>query len=302
MKLRRLIAPAVIVPQQEKGKAFRHPVCLGAGSIIALVDTPALSPITGKADEITVRLVDPRHNPHEFVGFIATRTPLSPITPGKALHSVLGTSDDRVGPWDQLRQQMMRTPGWSALRWLSRFGAQAKHVPLLHAVIRELGGRITPTEQNDPMSTVVRALRIILRKEITMKDIKESRDMSPVTSKKAAAAAAAAPEKTPAKKSSGKKRSLVAKAARSASTTKSKKKGEKKPAPRVGARGPRSPYAGMTIIRLAKEDPNTPETAGAESWACIKKGMTYEDFVKAGGRRADIPKWVKRKNIKMVQK
>jgi hypothetical protein len=54
------------------------------------------------------------------------------------------------------------------------------------------------------------------------------------------------------------------------------------------ARGRTSSLAGKTIVKLSADNPRREGTNGWKSWNLIKEGMTYEQFVAAGGRRVDL--------------
>jgi hypothetical protein len=149
---------------------------------------------------------------------------------------------------------------------LEKFGG--KSVPLLHAVIRELGGRVP--KSNDPIVAVRIVLRLITgnKEGITMA-AKETAVASRKSSKK------------------GKKGSSKKVAAKSTSN------GESNGPGRV------SMYSGKTIIRLEKVNPRREDTHGFNSWNLLKKGMTYEQFITAGGRRVDLAWDIMKGNVKL---
>jgi hypothetical protein len=53
-------------------------------------------------------------------------------------------------------------------------------------------------------------------------------------------------------------------------------------------RGRTSSLAGKTIVKISAENPRREGTNGWKSWNLIKAGMTYEQYVAAGGRRVDL--------------
>ena len=65
---------------------------------------------------------------------------------------------------------------------------------------------------------------------------------------------------------------------------------------------PRRPsqFSGRKLTKLAKDNPRQKGTWGWKSWNLIKNGMTYEDYLKAGGRRNDLAWDVARKRIKVA--
>lgn len=56
------------------------------------------------------------------------------------------------------------------------------------------------------------------------------------------------------------------------------------------APGPRSDNAGKKIYRLVKGNPRREGSIGYASFALIRDGMTYEEYIEAGGRAGDV-KW-----------
>lgn len=64
-----------------------------------------------------------------------------------------------------------------------------------------------------------------------------------------------------------------------------------------GRRGRPSEFAGKVITRLVKENPRREGTFGYKSFALIKDGMTYEDYLAKGGRREDLAWDVERKYV-----
>lgn len=53
---------------------------------------------------------------------------------------------------------------------------------------------------------------------------------------------------------------------------------------------PRRPsqFSGRKITKLVKDNPRQKGTHGFRSFALIKNGMTYEQYLAAGGRRNDL--------------
>lgn len=54
------------------------------------------------------------------------------------------------------------------------------------------------------------------------------------------------------------------------------------------APGPRSSKAGKKIYKLVKDNPRREGTAGHKSFALIRNGMSYEEYIEAGGRATDL--------------
>jgi hypothetical protein len=312
MKLRRLIAPALAVPRQESSGGHRAPTLLAPGSVVALIEPRPISPITNTTDEIAVQFKDELGR--VTTGFLAARTPLNENVRSRELKFVAFDYIDRVNAWDNLRVNISRHPGWTALKWLAVFGMQQKYLPHLHAVAREFGATKLPVD--DPATTVLRVVRLITGKEITMKTlIKQSRDMQPVVAKKTK------DEQTNGKKHSKKHRAIevdddeddapvttkkhkVGKGKKpNLSSSTVKEKAEPKQTPKhFGARGPRSKFAGRVIKPTVSKDPNTPNSKGADSWALLGKSISYEKFIKQGGRQGDLRRWLSKKHVKLIER
>jgi hypothetical protein len=84
--------------------------------------------------------------------------------------------------------------------------------------------------------------------------------------------------------------------------TKTKKMTEAPIAPTTekSARGRTSSLAGKTLVKLSAENPRREGTNGWKSWNLISEGMTYEQFIAAGGRRVDLAWDIKAGNIELV--
>ena len=61
-----------------------------------------------------------------------------------------------------------------------------------------------------------------------------------------------------------------------------------------------SAFSGKIIRRLVKENPRRKGTHGHKSWNLLKNGMTYEQYIEAGGRRGDLAWDAERKNVELV--
>jgi len=66
--------------------------------------------------------------------------------------------------------------------------------------------------------------------------------------------------------------------------------------------GRTSAFSGKTITKLVDENPRREGTFGYKSFALIKNGMTYEDYIAKGGRRQDLAWDVDRKFVKVSGK
>lgn len=257
MRYRRLLAPAVVIPKQT-GHAFWQPQVLMEGAVVGVMKKNSPSSITGKANEITVKWRDAAKR--DTLGWLAKNTPMDNKMSKKEL-SRGGAGEVRVAAWDTVRKRIGTSPGWDAKTWICSFAET--NLPLLHAVIRELGGKVPKTD--DQFAAISRAVKLTTGEDITMKDATKS------------------------KKTSGKK---------GGKKTSTKKTSTKK-AKRSGGPGRTSAFAGKRIIRLVKENPRRAGTRGYKSWRVIKKGMVYEDFLKAGGNRGALAKEVRLGRVKL---
>ncbi len=57
---------------------------------------------------------------------------------------------------------------------------------------------------------------------------------------------------------------------------------------------------GKRIVRLTKENPRRAGGKGYKSWNLLKKGMTYEQFIAAGGRHTDLAWDISHGNVKLI--
>jgi hypothetical protein len=260
MKYRRLLAPAIVVPKQRDGEKFVTGQLLTEGSVVCVMKKNQLSAVTGKPNEITVRWKDA--SGREMFGWLAKNTPMDGVVKKKELSR--GSGDIRVTGWDTVRLRMSSHPGWDIKKWVCTFAEQ--NVPLLHAVIRELGGKVPKSD--DPFVAIKLVVKLSTGEGITM----------------------ATAEKTKAKAKSSKK-SKTAKSSKKSSTKKTSK--AKSNAGRTSA------FAGLRIVRTQKENPRREGSTGFDSWNLIKKGMTYEEFLKAGGDSGCLRTEVAAGRIKM---
>lgn len=269
MKYRRLTAPVIVVPKQEEGRPFWQGQALTQGSVIAVMNKNQPSSVTGKPNEITVRWKDAAGR--ESLGWIAKNSPMDNQVPKKSLSR--GAGDVRVTGWDTVRYRLSCHPGWDIKKWVCTFADQ--NIPLLHAVIRELGGKVPKSD--DPFEAIKRVVKLTTGEDITMAQAEKTREKSKTSSKKSRKDRTT---KASAKKSGGRK-----------------SRGSKKAA--ANGAGRTSQFAGLRIVRLQKENPRREGSEGWKSWNVIKKGMTYEEFIKAGGSAGSLRKEVANGRIKM---
>ena len=65
-------------------------------------------------------------------------------------------------------------------------------------------------------------------------------------------------------------------------------------------KGRSSQFAGLTITRTYETNPRRANSLGHTSYEVIVDGMTYEDYIAAGGRGADILYGVKKGHLTLA--
>lgn len=70
--------------------------------------------------------------------------------------------------------------------------------------------------------------------------------------------------------------------------------------PGTGQRGRTSQFAGKVIKMIVTENPRREGTFGYKSWEVMRDGMTFEDYIAAGGRRKDLAWDISYGRVKMV--
>lgn len=212
MNLRRLLAPALVVPLHEPSWMLAQrwtPQALGVGSVVELISGAMISPITGKVNEIYVKWIDVVER--EVKGWLAADTPMD-VKAQKLLNI---RSDLTLSPWDVVREKIalkeMLAKDWFILEG-------PNHADLLHAVVRELGGKSKKTD--DINEVIIRVVRLTTKENITMSDITEAKDAAAAVTKSKSSGSKKGAGKKSAKKSKGSKKSVgAAPRARSMSRT-----------------------------------------------------------------------------------
>ncbi len=251
----KLLAPAVVVPEQIPQRPFWSAQHLGVGAIVSIRPQVHRSPLTHRKNELYVRWADVVGRVTH--GWLAEGTPVRKVSNSVAIrHQSIGY-EDRVSAWNTLRFHIARAPHWNLIDWLCQFGFL--HLPLLHAVIRELGGAVPRSD--DPLTTITRLARLITHKEHHMKVVQKD---APKTVKRTVAS-----------------------------------KNNTKTVQTAAPKGRASEFTGQRIIRLKKENPRREGSKGYQSWEVIEKGMTYEQYIEAGGRRVDLAWDIAHGNIRM---
>lgn len=270
MKYKRILVPAIVIPKQEEGRPYWQGQALPEFSVVGVMKNNQPSPITKRKNEILVRWKDVAGR--ETLGWLAKNTPMDDKMSKKELSRGIG--EIRLGAWDAVRSRISAHPTWTAKKWLCAFADT--NLALLHAVIRELGGKVPKSD--DPFLAIRQSLKLITGEDITMKEAAESKKNTKLTKKNG-------------KKSTKK------------SNKKEKKTGKKKSSKKAARRAGRtSGFAGMRIVRVGqwiKENPRREGSTGYESWNKIKKGMTYEEFIKAGGNPGSLRVEVAKGRVKM---
>jgi hypothetical protein len=88
-------------------------------------------------------------------------------------------------------------------------------------------------------------------------------------------------------------------AAKKGSARKTTTSAAKTPRKRAEGAGRTSAFSGKRITRQTKDNPRREGTFGFKSFALIKDGMTYEDYIAKGGRRKDLDWDVKHGFVKV---
>ena len=272
MKYMRLLEPSVIVPQHDG--SHKNPLDMSAGSIVGVMKHNKPSLVTGRANEVYVRW---QETPKRVgMGWLPKTARLVRSVNTKSLRFIPRQGDDRLTAWDTLRYAALIHKGWTVRRWLEEIGDV--QVPLIHAVIRELGGKVPRSD--DPRLAIRLALKQINPKENT----NMSRNRAEIEEQDE--------DVTPTKSSKKSKKGK----------TSSKKASSKKESTREGGPGRTSMYSGKVIVKLVKENPRREDTHGYNSWELLRKGMTYEQYIEAGGRRVDLAWDILKKNVKLVKR
>ena len=60
-------------------------------------------------------------------------------------------------------------------------------------------------------------------------------------------------------------------------------------------------FGGKKIKKLAEENPFKPGSLIAKAYKLMRDGMTYEEYLAAGGRRIDLADAVKQGKVKLVK-
>lgn len=274
MKWMRVREPVVVVPRQEPGLRLRMiPQILSRGTIVGVMKKRLPSVVTGRTDEIYVKWLDARGSVR--MGWLPKIALLTRST--MSLLHVAGNREDMPTSWDLLRLRMFMQEGWPIDKWLEKFGSL--NVPLLHAVIRELGGKVPRSD--DPRLATRLVLNLIKPKRNT------------TMSKNRAEIEEQDEDETPTPRKTSKSKTAKKGAA--------KKSASKKAVKREGGPGRTSMYSGKRIVKLVKDNPRREDTHGYNSWELLRKGMTYEQYIEAGGRRVDLAWDILKGNVKLAK-
>lgn len=82
-------------------------------------------------------------------------------------------------------------------------------------------------------------------------------------------------------------------------TKKATKKTAKKAVKKASTAGRKSKWAGKKIVKVSKENPRREGTVGHKSFSLIKSGMTYDQYIAAGGRRQDLAFDIQHKYVEL---
>lgn len=270
-----LMHPMVIVPEDHEEKV----VIADAGSIVFLCDQRVMyreriSPITRRADEILVQYGKASEPKFGWLTHKLDPKSMKPSTGPTFL--VRKKDEDAVSAWERVRLMVGRSrkndpTNWVA-PWLATHGG--KHQKTLREVTREFGGK--PKKGEGTEARCVRLFSLILHTELDMATAKSSKSKKS-TKKGKSTKSSKTSKKTAAKKSAGKKKS-------SADPLRITKK--------------QNDYVIKTLV---KENPRKAGTQKAKVWNKLKKGMTVAEFVKKGGSRSAVRRYVESGWVKLVR-
>jgi hypothetical protein len=257
-----LMQPMVIVPDALDGK----PVIADAGSIVELLDQRILyrdriSPITKRADELLVHYGKAKT---PSLGWLTNMHGAKAMKPSRG-PVFLVNSRDEVGliAWEKLRLKVARVRKPGVQTWIVPWLMKhGKQYPReLREVTRFFGGKPIKNEE----------LSVRVRRLFTLIYGTEAFDMATKTAKSKKAKASAKVSKKTSKKAKPSKDQVTAK---------------------------QDEYV---IRRLVKENPRRAGSEKAKIWAKLKKGMTVGEFVKKGGTRGAVRKYVENGWAKLLK-
>jgi hypothetical protein len=319
--LRTLHAALVVIPEPEKGRPFWGAQMLGPNSVVELAGT-GISPLTGDRTEIRVRWRD--HAGRVTFGYLARTADkwLSPyVDKGVTAPRFVSALQAPLSAWDRVRHAGGQTEGWRIGQWLATFPSPSR-VPLFHAAIRELGGKVPassePVLAAKLLSRLTNPSHVAATNEDTTmastktskstKSTKSTKAATPAKSTKAAKPAKASAEEAPALEALTAEPTKPAKASKTAKVPATKADEGKAPAKtkRTATAEPTaqpgrvSQFAGKVIVKLVDSNPRREGTNGYHSFSLIRKNMTYEQFIAAGGRRQDLVWDINKGNAKLI--
>lgn len=275
MRYMRLVEPTLVIVEQKQGLPYWSPHALARGTVVGVMQHTKPSVVTGRKDEIYVRWHDVVGR--ASMGWLPKKVQLTRSNL-KELKYVTWNPEGKLTSWDTLREHVFFNKGWTLVQYLNKF-ADKETVPLLHAVIRELGGKVPRSD--DPRL----AIRLVLKHVNPKENINMSKNR---------AVAEQDEDVTPVKASKKGKKGTAKKSA-------AKKSVSKKAAKREGGPGRTSMYSTKRIIKLVKTNPRREDTHGYNSWELLRKGMTYEQYIEAGGRRVDLAWDILKGNVKLAK-
>lgn len=225
-----------------------------------------VSPITRNADEV---LVHYGKSNKVKLGWLAVGTKLKSV---KGPTFLVQTRDSNtVKGWDAMRLLISnaRAKYSNVAEWLA--ANREVQRPLIREVIRQFGGKVLKSHDND--TRVKNLLSLILHTEI---------------------------EEMPATKKVTKK---VPKSSKKEAATKVVKKAKKSKADSNGTERVGHAIDGHIIKRLTEggKSPFREGSAKEKEWRAIKKGMTVGELVEKGGRRGNVNFYVRKGWVKLLR-
>jgi hypothetical protein len=273
------MVPMVIVPDDANGKT----VVADAGTIIKLADQHTLyrnrvSPVTRRADELLIHYGKAKT---PTLGWITHLHGSKAMKPSRGPTFLVTTKqDDALMAWEKMRLKVgrARKPGTQMwiVPWLMKYGKA--HPRELREVTRFFGGK--PIANEEWKARVKRLFTLIYGTE--------EFDMATEKGKKHKKTA---PQEEPRTKKRGKK----------SSKKPGKKAKQAKPSRVSGSDRITVKHDAHVIKRLVQENPRRAGSQKAKVWDKLKKGMTVGEFVKKGGNRGAVRKYIEHGWIKLLK-
>lgn len=254
----RVMQSTSLIPDVMDNKHTLWPsVWIGAESVVQIAE-PKRSPVTDDYAEPYVRWITPKGD--IVYGWLAATAVLSnQQVPSKLVFMRVGL--DALSAWARLRHALyqVRDKTHTFRHWLRRKRWTVNETLALAMIIREFGGRATPSDPIDVLVQRARARILPHFQELNMATKKTGKKTAPKTAK-------------------GKAKTTVAHVGR------------------------KSRLDGCTFKKTTKENPRRKGSVAWKAWNVLKTGMSYAEYMKAGGERASLVWDIKHGFVKVIKK